>query len=172
MKSFRRGTFVVPEFVRGQRPVGMQQQQAGTGSTFANDLLKGIFQAVAIANLFDNASSSPITNTYLSLHTATPASGNQTTSEAAYTSYARVAEVRSTSSPGFTISTNVATLAANANFPTSTGTPSETETYLGIGKSSTSTGELYFYGALSPTIAVTAAGVTPQITTATTVTLT
>lgn len=145
---------------------------AGTGSTFANDLLKLIFQAVAIANLADNAGTSPITTVSLSLHTATPASGNQTTSEAAYTSYARVTEVRSTSSPGFTIASNVATLAANANFPTSTGTPSETESFLGIGKSSSGTGEIYFYGAISPTIAVTAAGVTPQITTSTTVTLT
>jgi hypothetical protein len=145
---------------------------AGTGSTFANALLLGILQAVAISNLFDNAASSPITNTYLSLHTATPASGNQTTSEAAYTSYARVAEIRSTSSPGWTVATNVATLAAQASFPTATGSPSETETYLGVGKSSSGTGEIYFYGALSPTITVNSAGTTPAITTASTITLT
>jgi hypothetical protein len=145
---------------------------AGFGSTFANDFLKLVLQAVAIANLADNAASSPITNTYESLHTATPASGNQTTSEAAYGSYARQAMVRSTSSPGFTIAANVATQAANVNFPTSTGTPSETETYLGVGKSVSGAGEIYFYGALSPTIAVTAAGVTPQITTSTTITAT
>lgn len=145
---------------------------AGFGATFANDFLKLVLQAVAIANLADNAASSPITNTFLSLHTATPAAGNQTTSEAAYTSYARVSEVRSTVSPGWTISTNVATLAANASFPASTGSPSETETFLGVGKATSGTGEIYFYGALSPTIAVTAAGVTPQITTATTITAT
>lgn len=145
---------------------------AGFGSTFANDFLLLVFQATTIANLAENASSSPITNVYLGLHTASPAGGNQTTSEAAYGSYARVAEVRSNSSPGFTVSGGVATLAAQANFPTSTGSPSETETYLSIGKSSTGTGEVYFYGAISPTIAVTAAGVTPAITTATTVTAT
>lgn len=145
---------------------------AGFGSTFANDFLKLVLNAVAIANLADNAATSPITNTYLSLHTATPASGNQTTSEAAYGSYARVAEQRNNSTPGWTIASNVATLGANANFPTSTGSPSETETFLGIGKSSSGTGELYFYGPLSPTIAVTAAGVTPQVTTSTTITAT
>jgi|SRR5580698_4740751 hypothetical protein len=145
---------------------------AGFSSSFANSFLLLVLQAQAIANLADNAASSPITNVYLSLHTATPASGNQSTSEAAYGSYARVAEIRSNSTPGFTVASNVATLAANANFPTSTGSPSETETYLGVGKSSTGANQLYFYGAISPTIAVTAAGVTPQITTATTITAT
>jgi hypothetical protein len=145
---------------------------AGFGSTFCNDLLKGILQAVAIANLFDNAATSPITNTYLSLHTATPASGNQTTSEAAYTSYARQALIRSTSTPGFTISTNVATLAASTSFPASTGSPSETETFAGVGKAVSGATELYFYGSLSPTISVLAAGVTPQILNTSTITLT
>ena len=39
-------------------------------STFDNDLLKLIFNATAIANIADNAGSSPLTNLYLSLHTA------------------------------------------------------------------------------------------------------
>jgi hypothetical protein len=144
---------------------------AGIGSTFCNDLAKGILQAVAIANLFDNAATSPITNTFLALHTATPASGNQTTSEAAYTSYARQALIRSTSTPGFTISGAVATLAANTSFPASTGSPSETETFASVGKLVSGTGEVYFYGALSPTIAVTAAGVTPSVLNTSTITL-
>ncbi len=39
----------------------------------------------------DNAATSPITNLYVSLHTGDPGeAGDQTTSEAAYTSYARV----------------------------------------------------------------------------------
>ena len=40
------------------------------GNTFENDLAKLIFQAVAIANLADNAASAPLTNLWLSLHTA------------------------------------------------------------------------------------------------------
>lgn len=143
---------------------------AGWNSTFVNACFLLILQAQAIANIADNAASSPTTNTYLSLHTATPAGGNQTTSEAAYTSYARQACVRSNVSPGWTVSSNVATLAANTSFPASTGTPSETETFFGLGKSVNGTGLLFFYGAISPTIAVTAAGVTPQLTNASTIT--
>ena len=145
---------------------------AGFSSSLANSTLMLFLQAQAIANLADNAASSPITSVYLSLHTATPAAGNQSTSEAAYPSYARQALVRSTSTPGFTISANVATLAASTSFPASTGSPSETETYAGVGKSVTGANQLYFYGALSPTIAVTAAGVTPQILNTSTITLT
>src|ERR1043165_5112490 len=40
------------------------------GTTFCNDLLKLIFNAAAIANLADNAASSPLANLYLALHTA------------------------------------------------------------------------------------------------------
>jgi len=39
---------------------------AGTNSVTANNILKLYLQAAAIANIADNASSSPITNTYAS----------------------------------------------------------------------------------------------------------
>ena len=145
---------------------------AGFSSSMANSVLLLILQASAIANLADNAATSPITNVYLSLHTASPASGNQSTSEATYTSYARQALVRSTSSPGFTVASNVATLSASTSFPASTGTPSETETHAGVGKAVSGATQLYFYGALSPTISVTAAGITPQVLNTSTITLT
>lgn len=62
------------------------------GNTFENDWLLLIFNATAIANIADNAASAPLTNLYVSLHTADPGeAGDQTTNEAAYTSYARVA---------------------------------------------------------------------------------
>lgn len=140
----------------------------GIGSTFGNDLLKLIFNATAIANIADNASSSPLTNLYLSLHTADPgASGNQTTSEAAYTSYARVAVVRT--SGGFTVSGLSVTLASTASFPAATG-GSETETYFAVGTASSGSGKLLGRGTISPTIAVSN-GVTPQLTTGTTITV-
>lgn len=145
---------------------------AGFVSAAANSILLLLLQASAIANIADNAASSPTTNNYLSLHIATPAAGNQSTSEATYTSYARQALIRSTSTPGFTIASNVATLAASTSFPASTGTPSETETFAGVGKSVSGANPLWFYGALSPTIAVTAAGVTPQILNTSTITVT
>lgn len=130
------------------------------GDTFENDLVKLIFQGTAIANLADNAASSPLTNLYLSLHTADPGeAGSQTTSEATYTSYARVAVARSGS--GFTVSTNAVTLAANTDFPAATG-GTNTITHFGIGTAASGTGKLLYKGALSPSISVSS-GVTPRI---------
>jgi hypothetical protein len=141
----------------------------GTGSTFANDLLLLLFQGTSIANVAVNATSSPITNIYVSLHTADPTAGNQTTSEAAYTSYSRVAVARTSS--GWTVSTNTVVPVATVSFPAATG-GSETEAYAGLGTvASTGTGLLLFAGSISPTIVVSN-GVTPQLTTATTLTLT
>jgi hypothetical protein len=135
--------------------------------TFAGDYLKLVLNATAIANFADNAASSPATNLYVSLHTASPGTGgNQTTNEAAYTSYARVAVART--SGGWTITSNAAVPVATIAFPAATG-GSETETFMGIGTASSGTGKLLWYGAISPTLSVSS-GVTPQLTTATTIT--
>lgn len=139
----------------------------GKGSTFDNDWLKLIFNATAIANIADNAGTSPLTNLYLSLHTASPgAGGSQTTSEAAYTSYARVAVART--SGGWTVSGNSVTLASTVSFPAATG-GTETETYFAVGTASSGTGKILYYGPITPNIAVSS-GVTPQLTTGTTIT--
>lgn len=140
---------------------------AGFNSVAANSFLLLFFQTTTWANVAINATSAPITSVFLTLHTATPSGGNQSTSAAAYGSYAYVGELRQSGTPGFTVVTNVASLAATASFATSTGSPSETETFLGIGQASSGAGVLDFYGGISPTIAVTAAGVTPSITAAT-----
>lgn len=140
---------------------------AGTGSGFGNSLLLLVFQATAIANIADNAAASPNTNLFWSLHTATPAGSSQTTSEAAYTSYARGTVART--SGGFTVSSLTVALAALLSFTAATG-GSETETFFGIGKSLTSTGSLFFFGTVTPNLAVSN-GTTPQITTAVFLTL-
>lgn len=128
-----------------------------------------ILNGIAIANLADNAGSSPLTSLYLSLHTASPGvSGNQNTNEAAYTSYARVAAARNSGSPFWTISGNVASPSAPVTWPTATG-GSELETFLGIGSSSSGGGHLYWYGGLAPAIFVVN-GVPPSLTTASTIT--
>ena len=139
----------------------------GIGSIFGDDLLKLILNATAIANVADNAASSPLTNLYLSLHTSDPGtSGNQTTNEAAYTSYARVAVART--SGGWTVTGLNAVLTSPITFPTATG-GSETETYFGLGSASSGTGKLFGRGTITPGIAVTNT-VTPQLTTGTTIT--
>lgn len=137
------------------------------GDTFENDWLKLIFQATAIANIADNAATSPLTNLYVSLHTADPAdAGNQTTNETAYTSYARVAVART--SGGWTVTGNSVSPTANIDFPACTG-GTATITHFGIGTASSSTGKLLYSGTVSPNISVSS-GVTPRLTTASTVT--
>lgn len=129
------------------------------GNTFENDLMKLIFNATAIANIADNAASSPLTNLYVSLHTADPGeSGSQTTSEATYTSYARVAVART--SGGWTVTNETAANTAAVNFPACTG-GSNTITHFAIGTASSSTGKVLFSGALSASLAVST-GITPS----------
>ena len=140
------------------------------GNTFINDLLKLIFNATAIANIADNASASPLTNLYVSLHTANPAaSGNQTTSEAAYTSYARVAVART--SGGWTVTSQTVNPAATISFPQATG-GSETETYFMIGTASSGTGKQLYSGQITtPSGGIVVSNtVIPELTTSTSVT--
>ncbi|MDM0024083.1 phage tail fiber protein [Variovorax saccharolyticus] len=104
---------------------------------------------------------------YLSLHTADPGeAGDQTTSEVAYTSYARVAVARN--GAAITVSGNAASLAALTSFPAGTG-GSGTATHFGIGTAASGAGVLLYKGAISPTI-VCGNGVTPQINAGTLVT--
>lgn len=129
------------------------------GNTFENDLLKLIFQAVAIANLADNAASSPFTNLYVSLHTSDPGEGgSQTTNETAYTNYARVAVVRTSS--GWAVSADTASNVAAITFPTG-GVTGATLTHFGVGTASSGAGKLLYSGALTAPLAVSA-GVTPE----------
>lgn len=137
------------------------------GNTFENDFLKLIFTATAIANIADDAAGSPLTNLYVSLHTADPGeAGDQTTSETTYTSYARVAVART--SGGWTVVGNSVSPAANIDFPACTG-GSGTITHFGVGTASTGAGKLLYSGTVTPNIAVSN-GVTPRLTTASTVT--
>lgn len=117
-------------------------------NTFENDWIKLIFQGTAIANIADNAASSPLTSLYCALHTADPGeAGNQTTSEASYTSYARVAVARN--SGGWSVSGNSATLASSVAFPASTGGGTQTVTHFSVGTAASGTGKILYSGALT-----------------------
>lgn len=136
-------------------------------NAFENSLLKLIFNATAIANLADNAASSPLTNLYVSLHTADPGeTGDQSTSEATYTGYARVAVARTTG--GWTVTNNSVSPVANIDFANCTG-GTNTITYFGVGTASSGAGVLYYSGTVTPSISVSS-GVTPRLTTASTIT--
>lgn len=138
------------------------------GNTFENDILKLIFNATAIANIADNAASSPLTNLYISLHTSDPGeAGDQTTNETSYTSYARVAVART--SGGWTVTNNSVSPVATISFPACTGSTA-TITHFAVGTASSAAGKLLISGTVSPNISV-ASGVTPQLTTSTALTI-
>ncbi|MEY9466283.1 hypothetical protein ABH973_006696 [Bradyrhizobium ottawaense] len=137
------------------------------GDTFENDLLKLIFNGTAIANLADNAASSPLASLYVAMHSADPGEGgSQTTNEVAYTSYARVAVARN--STGFTVAGNSVSPVNDVNFPTATG-GSATATHFSIGTASSGAGKILYSGTLSPAIVISN-GVPPVITNGTTIT--
>lgn len=137
------------------------------GNTFENDLQKLIYNATAIANIADNAASAPLTNIQASLHTGDPGeAGDQTTSEAAYTSYARVAVARTTG--GFTVTNNSVSPVAAISFPAGTG-GSGTATHGATGTASSGAGKLLHSGTITPNI-VMGDGVTPQLKTTSTIT--
>lgn len=141
----------------------------GKGNSFITDLLKLIFNATNITSLADNSSLNAATNLYIALHTGTlSASSTQNTSEAAYTSYDRVAVARS--SGGWTVTSQSVSPAATIIFPAATG-GSETETYwsIGLAAHTPAAGYLLYFGTISPTISVSN-GVTPELSTASTVT--
>lgn len=124
-------------------------------NAFENDLLKHILQNAAIA-LIGDANGLPPSATagslYVSLHTADPGeAGDQTTNEAAYTSYARVAVARSAG--GWTVTGSAAENAAAVTFPLCTGS-SANVTHFGIGAAANGAGKLLLSGQLSAPLAV------------------
>lgn len=140
----------------------------GIADVTENNLLKLLFNATAIANIADNAASSPITIVAVALHTADPGdAGTQATSEATYTSYARVSVNRN--SGGWTVTNNSVSPAAAITFPAGTG-GSGTVTHFSVGKTASGSTDIWFSGTVTPNI-VTGNGITPQLTTATTITL-
>jgi hypothetical protein len=135
--------------------------------TSENAILALIFNATTWANYAINATTTPETNIICALHTADPGdAGTQSTSEATYSSYARVNVART--SGGWTISGTNAPVAA-INFPAGTG-GSGTVTYFSTGKSGGGATPILFSGTVTPNIA-TGNGVTPSLSTASTITL-
>lgn len=133
-------------------------------------MLSLVFENTNAANIGDATGlrgSTTAGSFYFSLHTADPGeAGDQTTSEIAYTSYARVAVARSTS--GFTVTADAVATDADVSFPAGTG-GSGTATHFGIGTASSGAGVLLYKGAISPNI-VCGNGVTPILTAGTVVT--
>lgn len=137
------------------------------GNTFETDWLGLIFNATAIANIADNAAASPLTNLFVSLHTADPGeAGTQSTSETTYTGYARVSVART--SGGWTVAAGSVSPVANIDFGACTA-GTATITHFGVGVATSGATKLLYSGTVTPNISVSA-GVTPRLTTASTVT--
>ena len=131
---------------------------------FENLLLLHLLQNANIANIGDVTGlrgSTAAGSLYISLHTADPGeAGTQSTSEATYTGYARVALVRLAG--GWTVSTSTFSNAAAVTFGACTA-GSSTVTYFGIGTLVSGVGTLLLSGALtSPTSLAVTAGITPS----------
>lgn len=133
-----------------------------------------LLNAVAIPNIADDAATEPLTNLYAALHTESPeVGGSQTTSEATYTDYARVAVPRD--GTGWTVSDLVATLDADIDFAEATG-GTETLTHFSIGTDSSGAGNVLYFGEIkdsggtASSIAVSS-GTAPRIKAGSTITL-
>lgn len=137
------------------------------------------FETAFLSHVFENANialvgdatglrgSAIAGSLYFSLHTADPnEAGDQTTSEVAYTSYARVAVARSAA--GWTVTGNAVAVDADVVFPAGTG-GSGTATHWGLGTDASGAGLLLYKGAISPSI-VCGNGVTPRLAAGTVVT--
>lgn len=110
------------------------------GTLTANDVINAVLRAV------DPAWRSGATR-YVSLHTASPgAGGDQTTNEATFGSYARVAITAAT---GFSAASGGSTSNTGLiQFPECTS-GSNTVTYVAIGTASSGAGQLLYFGALT-----------------------
>jgi hypothetical protein len=121
------------------------------GNTTENDLLKTIFQNVALpayGSIY-----------YIALHTADPGeAGDQTTSEATYPDYARVAVARTAG--GWAVVGNAASNVAEITFPecnASFGAGTQSITHVSIGVAASGASQILYSGALTaPGIIVSA----------------
>ncbi len=113
-------------------------------NTLENQVVALIFNATALP--WANA------NLFVALHTADPGeAGDQTTSEATYTGYARVSVSRD--GAGWTVSGNQASNTAEITFPECTG-GTNTLTHFSIGLVVSGASQILYKGALTASLAI------------------
>lgn len=127
--------------------------------TLENQLLLLLFNNAPLAGLGDAAGllgSAAAGSLYVSVHTGDPGeAGTQSTSEAAYGGYARVAVARTAG--GWTVTGNTFANAATVQFPAATS-GTATLTHIGIGTAASGAGKLLWRGAFQDpaSLAITA----------------
>jgi hypothetical protein len=146
---------------------------AGICDTTENAIMALIWNATIWANYAINATTTPETNIVVALHTADPLdAGTQSTSEvttAAYVGYTRVNVLRTNA--GWTVTGGSVSPVANIDFPASTGGTGATITNFSTGKIGGGASAILWTGTITPSIVVSGSGVTPSLTTASTITL-
>lgn len=119
-------------------------------NAFETALLLLLFNNTNAANIGDATGLRGSTTAgvfYIGLHTADPGeAGTQSTSETAYTGYARISVARS--SAGFTVSGNSVSNAALVSFGNCTASPGVAITHFSIGTDVSGVGNLIMSGAL------------------------
>ena len=142
-------------------------------NTWESQIVRLLFHATSVEGVATNHAA-PLTSLSIQLHTASPTdTGSMEAAEATYGAYARVGVART--SVGWTITgssaaTATVSPATNITFPQATS-GTNTITHFSIGNSTVaaSTGQIFYYGTVTPNISVSA-GVTPRLTTATAIT--
>lgn len=137
------------------------------GTAFAGDIAALIFNGANIANIADNAASSPSTLFWVALHTGTPGTGDQSTNESTDPAYARKSVARN--SGGFTVTGGVINPTAVITFNEESGSPI-TYTHASIGVASSGATKILVYGALGTPI-IGGLGKIPQLKTTTAITI-
>lgn len=137
-----------------------------------NAIMLLIFNATAWADYADNDATSPQTLTPLTLHTTPgPAdAGTMSTNEITYSGYARKDWNRASGAGGWTVTGGSVSPQANIDFAAGTAGTSPVATHFGVGKAGGGALPVIVWGTITPNI-TTGEGVTPRISTASTITL-
>ena len=144
------------------------------GYNYAGQFLNLLFARKTITNIADDTASAPLTGLWVGLHATDPSTTGQTGGgEGGYGAYARTLTTRSTA--GWALTSGTSTLPASIspvaaiNFPQCVTTSTGTFAFCSVGSTSAGVGNLYYVGAISPTINF-GSGVTPQISTGSSIT--
>jgi hypothetical protein len=122
------------------------------GNNLENDVLALLFNNTVLPW--------SVTNLYVSLHTSDPGeTGDQTSNETTYASYARVLVSRD--GAGWTVSGSTVSNTAEITFPQCTGSP-QTLTHVAVGTAASGTGRLLYKSILNSPLAV-ANLITPRV---------
>lgn len=126
-----------------------------------NSILALMYNATPWANVADNASSSPLTNLYIALHTANLTAGNnsQAENEVAYTNYLRIAKLRTTA--GWIAPSGGATENEGQAQFAQCGVTGATAAYVSTGVGSSGATAVWHYGQLNSPLSISS-GITPQ----------